>query len=153
MRCHVSQASDIADFLLLRFDLRAPPLFPGCNPEGNLSSKYDRSSRSGGRDDQPSSWSVKISSQSSCKASAPHLEASISSGDRFEVEISQIHVALRQYVYGENVLAFAERNLEKLRSQVPVVPLTPGQRICRVIRCRDLQSSRPALSVHIDCNG
>jgi hypothetical protein len=31
---------------------------------------------------------------------AVNLEASISSVDLFEVEISQIHVAVRQYVYG-----------------------------------------------------
>jgi hypothetical protein len=68
----------------------------------------------------------------------------------FEVEISQIHVALRQYVYGENVLAFAEMNFEKLRSHVPVVPLTPVQRICWVIRCRDLQRPSRVLPVHID---
>ena len=70
--------------------------------------------------------------------------------DRFEVEISQIHVTVRQYVYGEIVLPLAERNFEKLRSQIPVVPLTPGQRICRVMRCRDLQRSGRVLSVHID---
>ena len=79
-----------------------------------------------------------------------HVHLSISSLDLFEVEISQIHVAVRQYVYGENVLAFTEMNFEKLRSQVPVVPLTPGQRICRVIRCRDLQRPRRVLSVQID---
>jgi hypothetical protein len=76
--------------------------------------------------------------QSSTDWRRGHPEGSISSVDLFEVEISQIHVAIRQYVYGENVLAFAERNCEKLRSQIPVVPLTPGHRICRIIRCRDL---------------
>jgi len=67
-----------------------------------------------------------------------------------EVEVSEVHVAVRQYVYGENVLAFAERNFEKLRRQIPVVPLTPAQRVCRIIRGGDLQRSRGILSVHID---
>ena len=44
----------------------------------------------------------------------------------FEVEISQIHVSLGQYVYGENIFPFAQTDFEKLRSQIPVVPLTPG---------------------------
>src|SRR5258708_30618186 len=50
-----------------------------------------------------------------------------SSVDLFEVEISQIHVAIRQYVYGENVFPSAETNFEKLRRQIPMVPLTPTQ--------------------------
>jgi len=35
--------------------------------------------------------------------------------DPSEVEISQIHVAVRQYVYCENILPFAKANLEKRR--------------------------------------
>jgi hypothetical protein len=31
-----------------------------------------------------------------------------------EVEVSEVHVAVRQYVDGENVLPFVEANLEKL---------------------------------------
>jgi hypothetical protein len=34
--------------------------------------------------------------------------------DAFESEISQIHVAIGQYVYRKNVFPFAERDLEKL---------------------------------------
>ena len=37
-----------------------------------------------------------------------------SSVNRFEVEISQVHVPERQYVCRENVLAFAEMNFEQL---------------------------------------
>ncbi|MGA7315934.1 MAG: hypothetical protein WBX22_18400 [Silvibacterium sp.] len=47
--------------------------------------------------------------------------------DLFEVEICQVHVTVRQYVHGENVFPFAETNLEKVRSQIPGVPLTPGR--------------------------
>jgi hypothetical protein len=50
-----------------------------------------------------------------------------------EVEISEVHVATGQYVYGENVFPFVEAHLEKLRCQIPVVPLTPGQRISGII--------------------
>ena len=46
--------------------------------------------------------------------------------DGFEVEISQIHVAVRHYVYGENIFPFAQTDFEKLRSEIPMVPLTPG---------------------------
>jgi hypothetical protein len=49
--------------------------------------------------------------------------------DGFKVEIGQIHVPVRHYVYGKNVFAFVEMNLEKLPRQIPVVPLTPGQRV------------------------
>ena len=41
---------------------------------------------------------------------------SISSGDPFEIEISQVHVPVRQDTHGENIFAFAETNVEKLRS-------------------------------------
>jgi hypothetical protein len=58
--------------------------------------------------------------------------------DRIELEISQIHIAVGQYVHGENVFPLAEANLEKPRSQVPMVPLPPGQRVCGIIRGRDL---------------
>ena len=54
--------------------------------------------------------------------------------DLLEVEVSEVHVAAGQYVYGENVFPFVEVNLEKVRRQIPVVPLTPGPRVCR-IRC------------------
>jgi hypothetical protein len=70
--------------------------------------------------------------------------------DWFEIEISQIHVAVRQDVYGENIFPFAEPNSEKLRSQIPVVPLTPGQRVRRIICRRDLEGSSRVLSIHID---
>jgi hypothetical protein len=50
----------------------------------------------------------------------------ITSGDLFEVEISQIHVSLRQYVYGENIFSFDQTDFEKLRSQIAVMPLAPG---------------------------
>ena len=67
-----------------------------------------------------------------------------------EVEVSEVHVAAGQYVYGENVLPFVEPNLEKLQRQIPVVPLTPRYRVCRIICCGDLQRSGCVLSVHID---
>ena len=74
----------------------------------------------------------------------------MSSVDLFEVEISQIHVPASQYVYSENIFPFAEMNFEELRSQIPVVPLTPGQGICRIICGRDLQRSCYVLSIYID---
>jgi hypothetical protein len=49
--------------------------------------------------------------------------------DGFKVEIGRIHVPVRHYVYGKNVFAFGEMNLEKLSRQIPVAPLTPGQRV------------------------
>jgi hypothetical protein len=70
--------------------------------------------------------------------------------DGFKVEISQIHVTVRQYVYGGNVLAFGEMNFEKLRHHTPVVPLAPGQRVCRVIRSRDLQWTSRVFPVRIN---
>jgi hypothetical protein len=54
--------------------------------------------------------------------------------DRCEVEISQVHVAERQYVDRENIFAFVDMNFEKLRSKIPVVPLTPGHRVRGIIR-------------------
>jgi hypothetical protein len=33
-----------------------------------------------------------------------------------------MHAAVRQYVDSENILAFADANSKKLRSQIPVVP-------------------------------
>jgi hypothetical protein len=70
--------------------------------------------------------------------------------DLFEVEISQVHITVRQYVHGENISPFVETNLEKLRSQIPVVPLTPGQRVCGIICRRNLQRSGGVVSIHID---
>jgi hypothetical protein len=46
------------------------------------------------------------------------VTASISFVDWFEVEIGQIHVSARQYVRGEDILPFAETDLEALRSRV-----------------------------------
>src|SRR5258705_4222938 len=74
----------------------------------------------------------------------------LSSPDLLEVEISQIHVAVRQYVDGENIFPFAETNLEELLSQIPVMPLSPRHRVCRIICRRDLQPSSRVLSIHID---
>jgi hypothetical protein len=70
--------------------------------------------------------------------------------ERFEVEIGEVHVPQRQYVYGENILSFAEMNFEELRSQIPVVPLTPSQRVCGIVCGRDLQRSHCVLSIQID---
>jgi len=79
-----------------------------------------------------------------------NLAAFISSADRFEVEISQVHVSVRQYVHGENIFPFAQVDFEKLRSQIPMVPLTPGNGVCRIIGCGDLQRPGRVLSIHID---
>jgi len=54
------------------------------------------------------------------------LSDSISSVDRLEIEICQIHVAECQNAYRENILAFVEVNSKKFWSQIPMVPLTPG---------------------------
>jgi len=54
---------------------------------------------------------------------------SISLVNPFEVEIGQIHVAVRNDVYGENIFSFVEADFEKLRSQIPMVPLTSGKRV------------------------
>jgi hypothetical protein len=78
------------------------------------------------------------------------MATSISFVDLFEVEISQIHVSVLQYVYGENIFPFAQTDFEKLGSQIPMVPLTPGKRISRIICCGDLQRSGYVLSAHID---
>jgi hypothetical protein len=65
----------------------------------------------------------------------PFSAGTTSSVDLFEVEISQIHVTACQDVYGENIFPFVKANFEKLRSEIPVVPLAPSQRVCRII-CR-----------------
>jgi len=78
------------------------------------------------------------------------LTGSASSAGRFEVEISEIHVSLCQYVHSENIFPFAQADFEKLRSQIPMVPLTPGKRVCWIICCGDLQRSGYVLSVHIN---
>ena len=80
--------------------------------------------------------------------------------DLFEVEICQVHVTVRQYVHGENVFPFAETNLEKVRSQIPGVPLRPGrdgdpvllQRLVPLpvkgaSACRKLQDRSPLMSI------
>ena len=64
--------------------------------------------------------------------------AFVSFVDWFEVEIGEIHVAERQYVYGEDVFAFVEMEFEKLGRQVPVVPLTPGQGVGGIVCCGDI---------------
>src|ERR1700733_5893995 len=68
----------------------------------------------------------------------------------FEVKIRQIHVTAGQDVDGENIPPLAKANLEELRSQVPVMPLTPSHGVCRVICCRDLQRSCCLFSIHVD---
>jgi hypothetical protein len=55
--------------------------------------------------------------------------AFISSVILFEVKIGQIHVAIGQDADGENILPFVKTHIEELRGQIPVVPLTPGQRV------------------------
>src|SRR5690348_13534195 len=67
----------------------------------------------------------------------------------FEVEISQIHVAVRQYVNRENIFPFVETDFEKLRRQIPVVPLTPSNRVCGIACCGDLERSGCVFAVHI----
>ena len=62
----------------------------------------------------------------------------ISSENLFEIKISEVHVPVRSYVHGKNILSLAQVNLEELRDQIPVVPLTPSQRIRRIIGRRDL---------------
>ena len=69
--------------------------------------------------------------------------------DRFEVEICQVHVPQRQDVYGEDVFPFVEMNFEKLRSQIPVVPLAPRQRVRGIVCGGDLQRPRCVLSIHV----
>jgi hypothetical protein len=76
--------------------------------------------------------------------------ATLLSADPFEVEIGEIHVSVRQYVDGENIFSFAETDFEKLRSQIPMVPLTPGKRVCRIIGCGDRQSSGRVLPIYIE---
>src|SRR5271168_5041220 len=76
--------------------------------------------------------------------------ASLSSPLSFEVKIRQIHVAAGQDVDGENIPPLAEANLEELRSQVPVMPLTPSHGVCGVICCWDLQRSCCLFSIHVD---
>jgi hypothetical protein len=46
--------------------------------------------------------------------------------DLFEIEISQIHVSVGQYVHGENIVPFSQTDFEKLWRQIPMVP--PGAR-------------------------
>jgi hypothetical protein len=50
------------------------------------------------------------------------------------------------------MLAIVEMNSEKLWSQTPVVPLTPGQWVRRIVCGRDLQRSCCVFSIHIHCN-
>src|SRR5580692_588094 len=52
-------------------------------------------------------------------------------------------------MYGENVFPFLEANLEKLRRRIPVVPLTPGERVCGFICRSDLQGPCRILSIYI----
>src|ERR1700683_183831 len=78
-----------------------------------------------------------------------NFTASTLSADWLEVEISQIHVAVRHYMHRENIFPFAQADFEKLRSQIPMVPLAPGKRVGRIICCADLQRSSRVLSVHI----
>src|SRR5580658_7781255 len=73
-----------------------------------------------------------------------------SSASRFEFEIRQIHVSIGQDVDCENILSLSKRNLEKLRSQVPMVPLTPGDWVCGVKSCGHLQRSRCVFAIHVD---
>ena len=55
--------------------------------------------------------------------------ASIHLWGLFEIEIGQVHIPVRQDVHGEKISPLVEMHLEKLLSQIPVVPLTPSQRI------------------------
>jgi len=64
-------------------------------------------------------------------------------------KISEIHVAGRHYVNREKIFAFVEMNFEKLSRQIPVVPLTPDQRVCRIVRSRDLERSGCVFSIHL----
>src|SRR6266446_1348426 len=56
-------------------------------------------------------------------------------------------------MYHENILPFAKANLEKLRGQVPVVPLAPGHGVRRIIGGPDLKRACFVRSVHIDRYG
>ena len=85
-----------------------------------------------------------------CDTELNSLSVSISSADPFQIEICQIHVSVRQYVHGEDIFPSAQMDFEELRSQIPMVPLTPGKRVCRVTRCRDLQGAGCVFSVHIE---
>jgi hypothetical protein len=80
----------------------------------------------------------------------PRRLASISFMDWLKVEISEIHVAIRDYVYGEDIFSFAQTDFEKLWRQIPMVPLTPGKRVGRIIGCGDPERPGRVLSIHID---
>src|SRR5258708_3863543 len=105
------------------------------------------------------SWSLctaQIKTPASCPTQAKtelewyHRPGSTLWVNRFEVEISQVHVSVRDYVHGENIFPFTERNFEKLRSQIPMVPLTPGERVCGIIGGGDWQRTGCVLAIHID---
>jgi hypothetical protein len=74
----------------------------------------------------------------------------ISFENLLEIKIGQVHVPVRYNVHGENILALSEANLEQLRGQIPVVPLTPGQRIRRIIGRRYLQRAGGVVPIYID---
>src|SRR5579862_4666291 len=74
----------------------------------------------------------------------------ISSENLLHIKISEVHVPVRSYVHGENVLALAETNPEQLHGQIPVVPLTPGHPIRRIIGRRYLQRAGGIVSIHVD---
>ena len=57
----------------------------------------------------------------------------ISSVILFEVKIGQIHVATGQDVNGENIPSLVEANLEEIRRQVPMMPLTPSHGVSWVV--------------------
>ena len=68
----------------------------------------------------------------------------------FEIEIGQIHIALRQDVYSENIFPFTEPNLEKLGGEIPMVPLTPSHEVRGIVCGGDPQRSCCVHSVQID---
>ena len=71
-------------------------------------------------------------------------------GSLLEIEISEIHIPVRQYADGEDIPALAEANFEEIRSQAPVVPLTPSHGVCRVKCGWDLHRPCSGLSIYVD---
>jgi hypothetical protein len=73
--------------------------------------------------------------------------------DFLEVENGQVHLAFRDDVDGENGFAGGKMKCREGRSDVPMVPLTPGHRIGCVIGGHDGKRAGGGLSVDIERDG
>src|ERR1700724_830159 len=86
----------------------------------------------------------------SSKTSLPPVIRASSSSNSLEIEVRQVHISSTKNMNGQNASPLRQPKLHNTLRDIPVMPLPPRNRICRIKRGRDRQGSGSSLSIYID---